>query len=79
MVQSAKVLSPCFLRMQGSRYTGRTEGKTTMFMSEWSNLLAPWLLGVGGILGMTLACGLIYLRRHPEGLEHQNRLDPPTG
>ena len=49
-----------------------------MFMSEWINLLAPWLLGVGGILGMTLACGLIYLRRHPEGHEHQNRFDPPT-
>ena len=50
------------------------EGKTTMFMSEWINLLAPWLLGVGGILGIALACGLIYLRRHPEGHEQRNRL-----
>ena len=37
-----------------------------MFIGAWITRLAPWLIGIGGMLGMTLAFGLLYLRRHPE-------------
>lgn len=35
-------------------------------MTAWIQLLTPWLLGIGSGLGIILALGLLYLRRHPE-------------
>lgn len=49
-----------------------------MFIGAWINGLAPWLIGIGGMLGMILSVGLLYLRRRPEDQEDPNRLDPPV-
>lgn len=49
-----------------------------MFIGAWINGLAPWLIGIGGMLGMILSVGLLYLRRRPEDQDDPNRLDPPV-
>ncbi|MGC8537024.1 MAG: hypothetical protein ACP5QR_16110 [Rhizomicrobium sp.] len=35
-------------------------------ISNMINAATPWLLGLGGILGLALVAGLSYLKRHPE-------------
>ncbi|WP_248885526.1 hypothetical protein [Acidithiobacillus acidisediminis] len=49
-----------------------------MFIDVWITRLAPWLIGVGGLLGIVLAAVLLYLRRHPEDPGGSDRVDPPS-
>lgn len=35
-------------------------------ISNIINAAAPWLLGLGGMLGLALYAGFSYLKRHPE-------------
>lgn len=40
-----------------------------VFLGHAINLTAPWLLGVGGVLGLVLILGLLYLKKHQD---HEN-------
>lgn len=37
-----------------------------MNFGQLINDAAPWLLGIGGLLGLVLGLSVLYLRRHPD-------------
>ncbi len=48
-------------------------------ISQTINLLAPWLVGIGGGVGLVLAIALLYLRRHsPSKSDRSGVRTPPN-
>ena len=53
------------------------EDETTMVLSDWINAVAPWLIGIGGGLGIVLALAMLFLKRPlGEDREHPNPKPP---